>query len=161
GINSELGIAMIPSYDIPSANIDENARQFRFSNGTTTDDRALHLVGYEEKPNGTWFLIKDSGSEGHNIKYDRGYYFYDEDLVKVKCDDGKIYVLHRFNISIFTRKPLQTIEYGTGEEGGIPILAENAIKRAKAGDTVILKNAVYFDANKAEQKLPVISFQLK
>src|SRR5438309_1244278 len=79
----------------------------------------------------------------------------------VKCDDGKVYALHRFNISIFTRKPLQTIEYGTGEEGGIPILAENAIKRAKAGDTVILKNAIYLDANKAEQKLPVISFQLK
>jgi hypothetical protein len=81
--------------------------------------------------------------------------------LKVRCDDGKVYILHRFNISIFTKKPLQTIEYGTGEEGGIPILAENAIKRAKTGDTVIIKNAVYLDNNKAEQKLPVISFQLK
>jgi hypothetical protein len=81
--------------------------------------------------------------------------------LKVGCDDGKVYILHRFNISIFTKKPLQTIEYGTGEEGGIPILAQNAIKKAKAGDTVILKNAVYTDGNKAEQKLPVISFQLK
>ena len=81
--------------------------------------------------------------------------------LKVKCDDGKVYILHRFNISIFTKKPLQTIEYGTGEEGGIPILAQNAIKRAKAGDTVILKNVVYTDSTKTEQKLPVISFQLK
>ncbi|HKR04663.1 MAG TPA: hypothetical protein VJY62_08490 [Bacteroidia bacterium] len=81
--------------------------------------------------------------------------------LKVGCDDGKVYILHRFNISIFTKKPLQTIEYGTGEEGGIPILAQNAIKKAKAGDTVILKNAVYTDSSKAEQKLPVISFQLK
>jgi|SRR6185436_18763338 len=81
--------------------------------------------------------------------------------LKVGCDDGKVYILHRFNISIFTKKPLQTIEYGTGEEGGIPILARNAIMRAKAGDTVILKNAVYMDENKKEQKLPVISFQLK
>jgi hypothetical protein len=79
----------------------------------------------------------------------------------VKCDDGKSYVLNRFNISIFTKKPLQTIEYGTGEEGGIPILARNAIMRAKPGDTVILKNSVYLDEKKAEQKLPVISFQLK
>jgi hypothetical protein len=81
--------------------------------------------------------------------------------LKVGCDDGKVYILHRFNISIFTKKPLQTIEYGTGEEGGIPILAQNAIKKAKAGDTVILKNAVYTDSNAKEQKLPVISFQLK
>lgn len=79
----------------------------------------------------------------------------------VVCDDGKSYVLHRFNISIFTIKPLQTIEYGTGEEGGIPILARNAIMKAKASDTVILKNAVYIDENNQEQKLPVISFQLK
>src|ERR1041384_5530939 len=81
--------------------------------------------------------------------------------LKVKCDDGKSYVLHRFNISIFTKKPLQTIEYGTGEEGGIPILARNAIMRAKTGDTVILKNAVYTDENAKEQKLPVISFKLE
>lgn len=84
GINPELGVAMIPSYDIPSANIDENARQFRFSNGTTTDDHALHLVGYAEKSNGTWFLIKDSGSSGHNHKNAPGYYFYHEDFVKLK-----------------------------------------------------------------------------
>ena len=81
--------------------------------------------------------------------------------LRVGCDDGKIYVLHRFNISVFMLNPLQTIEYGTGEEGGIPILARNAIMRAKAGDTVILKNAVYLDAQKQEKKLPVISFKMK
>jgi hypothetical protein len=81
--------------------------------------------------------------------------------LKVKCDDGKSYVLHRFNVSIFTKKPLQTIEYGTGEEGGIPILARNAIMRAKAGDTVIFKNVIYIDENAQEQKLPVISFKLE
>ena len=84
GINSSLGVAMIPSYDIPSAFIDENARQFRFSNHTTTDDHALHLVGYLEKPNGTWFLIKDSGSGGHNNANSPGYYYYHEDYVKLK-----------------------------------------------------------------------------
>lgn len=84
GINSEIGTAMIPTYDIPSAYIDENARQFRFTNGTTTDDHALHLVGYTEKPNGTWFLIKDSGSGGHNNINAPGYYFYHEDFVKLK-----------------------------------------------------------------------------
>jgi bleomycin hydrolase len=84
GINSQLGVAMVPTYDIPSANIDENSRQFRFSNQSTTDDHALHLVGYLEKPNGTWFLIKDSGSGGHNNQNSPGYYYYHEDFVKLK-----------------------------------------------------------------------------
>jgi bleomycin hydrolase len=84
GINSELGVAMVPTYDVPSAYIDEYSRQFRFSNGTTTDDHAIHLIGYLEKPNGTWYLIKDSGSGGHNNKVSKGYYYYHEDFVKLK-----------------------------------------------------------------------------
>lgn len=84
GINSKLGVAMVPSYDIPSANIDENARQFRFSNQTTTDDHALHLVGWLEKPNGMWFLIKDSGAGSRNNTASPGYYYYHEDFVKLK-----------------------------------------------------------------------------
>jgi len=55
GINSYMGVMMIPTYDVPSQYIDENARQLRFSNGATTDDHAMHLVGYVEKTNGTWF----------------------------------------------------------------------------------------------------------
>ncbi|MBN8703534.1 MAG: peptidase C1 [Bacteroidetes bacterium] len=84
GINSTLGVAMVPTYDIPSEYIDEYARQFRFYNKSTTDDHAMHLVGYTEKSNGTWFLLKDSGSSGHNNKNSPGYYFYHEDYVKLK-----------------------------------------------------------------------------
>lgn len=84
GMDSQTGIAMIPTYDIPSAYIDENARQFRFLNGSTTDDHAMHLVGYTEKKNGTWFLIKDSGSGGHNNKTAPGYWFMHEDYIKLK-----------------------------------------------------------------------------
>lgn len=84
GIDSKLGVAMVPSYDIPSSYINEYSRQLRWSNGTTTDDHALHLVGYLEKPNGTWFLIKDSGSGGHNNQNSKGYYYYHEDFVKLK-----------------------------------------------------------------------------
>jgi bleomycin hydrolase len=84
GINSQIGVAMIPSYDIPSQYIDENARQLRFSNGTTTDDHAVHLVGWCEKPNGIWFLIKDSGSGSRNNPQNPGYYYYHEDYVKLK-----------------------------------------------------------------------------
>lgn len=84
GYSSENDVAMIPSYDIPSEFIDENARQFRFSNGTTTDDHAIHLIGYKIDENDNWwFLIKDSGSGSRNGKFP-GYYFYHEDYVKLK-----------------------------------------------------------------------------
>ena len=84
GYSSFHDVAMVPSYDIPSENIDENARQFRFSNGTTTDDHAIHLIGYKIDESGDWwFLIKDSGSGSRNGTFP-GYYFYHEDFVKLK-----------------------------------------------------------------------------
>ncbi|MGB3946560.1 MAG: C1 family peptidase [Bacteroidia bacterium] len=84
GMDNKTGLAIIPSYDIPSAYIDENARQMRFSNGSTTDDHAMHLVGYADRKNGTWFLIKDSGAGGHNNPVAPGYWFMHEDFVKLK-----------------------------------------------------------------------------
>ncbi len=84
GINSYSGLMMVPSYDIPSQYIDENARQLRFNNGSTTDDHGMHLLGYLEKPNGIWFLIKDSGSGGHNNVNSPGYYYMHEDYIKLK-----------------------------------------------------------------------------
>lgn len=84
GMDSKSGIAMIPTYDIPSAYIDEYSRQMRFSNGSTTDDHAMHLVGYLERADGTWFLIKDSGSGGQNNQSSPGYWYMHEDFVKLK-----------------------------------------------------------------------------
>lgn len=84
GMYSKLGIFMVPSFDIPSAYIDENARLFRFLNGTTTDDHGMLLMGYAEKSNGMWFLIKDSGSGGHNNINAKGYWFMHEDYLKLK-----------------------------------------------------------------------------
>ena len=84
GYSSKYDVAMVPSFDIPSEYIDENARQFRFSNGTTTDDHAIHLIGYKVDENDDWwFLIKDSGSGSRNGRFP-GYYFYHEDYVKLK-----------------------------------------------------------------------------
>ncbi len=76
-------IAIVPSFDIPSEYIDENARQFRYSNHTTEDDHGIHLLGYTEVDGKTWFLIKDSGSSARNGKH-AGYFFYHEDYVKLK-----------------------------------------------------------------------------
>jgi len=83
GNSSELDVFVVPTYDIPSEYIDENARQFRFSNRTTTDDHGIHLVGYLEKDGKDWYLIKDSGSGARNGKM-YGYYMFSEDYVKLK-----------------------------------------------------------------------------
>ena len=48
GRNAEKKVFMVPTFDIPSENIDENARQYRFGNGSTTDDHGIHLIGYKE-----------------------------------------------------------------------------------------------------------------
>ena len=57
GYDSHAEVAVVPSYDIPSEYIDENARQFRFSNKTTTTPSNVNntvvtiLVKKSEKPN--------------------------------------------------------------------------------------------------------------
>ncbi len=83
GIDGHAGVAVVPSFDIPWESIDENARQFRFANGTTGDDHGIHIVGYLEKDGRDWYLIKDSGSGSRNNSHP-GYYFYREDYVKLK-----------------------------------------------------------------------------
>jgi bleomycin hydrolase len=90
GYDSHTQVAVVPTFDIPSAYIDENAREFRFSNHTTTDDHGIHLVGYETKDGKDWFLIKDSGSGSRNGK-NKGYYFYREDYVKLKMMDFMVH----------------------------------------------------------------------
>jgi bleomycin hydrolase len=83
--------AVVPTFDIPSEYIDENARQMRFSNGSTTDDHGMHVVGFLEKNGKTWFLVKDSGAgsktggKANNKNY--GYYFFHEDYIKLKMID--------------------------------------------------------------------------
>ncbi len=83
GYDATNEVAMVPTFDIPSEYIDENARQFRFSNHSTTDDHGIHIVGYMEKDEQDWYLIKDSGSGSRNGR-NPGYYFYNEDYVKLK-----------------------------------------------------------------------------
>ena len=86
GYYANKDVAMVPTFDIPSQYIDENARQLRFSNGATTDDHGIHIVGYMEKNGADWFLIKDSGSGSRNGQQ-KGYYFYHEDYIKLKMMD--------------------------------------------------------------------------
>ncbi len=83
GYDSGAKVAIVPSFDIPSNAIDENARTFRFFTQATTDDHGIHCVGWSECEGKDWYLIKDSGSGSRNIE-PKGYYFYHEDYVKLK-----------------------------------------------------------------------------
>lgn len=98
-------IAIVPSFDIPSQYIDENAREFRFYNKTTTDDHGIHLVGYTNKDGVMWYLIKDSASGSRNTG-PAGYYFYREDYVKLKMMDFMVHkdavknLLSKFEVTL-------------------------------------------------------------
>ncbi len=95
GMDRKTQCAIVPDFDIPSAYINDDARQFRFTNRTTTDDHGMHLVGYLEKDGKDWYLIKDSSAGSRNNASDApefGYYFYAEDYVKLKIMD---YMVHK------------------------------------------------------------------
>ncbi len=77
------GFAVVPTFDIPPALIDDPARQMRFSNESTTDDHDVHLVGWLEKDGQMWYLIKDSGTKAWNNSHN-GYMFYREDYIRLK-----------------------------------------------------------------------------
>jgi bleomycin hydrolase len=94
GLDRKTQCAIIPDFDIPSANINDDARQFRFSNSTTTDDHGMHLVGYFVKDGKDWYLIKDSSAGSRNNDQNArefGYYFFSEDYVKLKMMDFMVH----------------------------------------------------------------------
>jgi bleomycin hydrolase len=94
GFDRKTQCAVVPDFDIPSAYINDDARQFRFSNTTTTDDHGMHLVGYLVKDGRDWYLIKDSGSGSRNndpLAKEFGYYFFSEDYVKLKMMDFMVH----------------------------------------------------------------------
>jgi len=83
GLYGEQDIAVVPTFDIPDAYIDQSARELRFAEGVTTDDHGIHLVGMTRLDGHDWFLIKDSGRSSRRGAYE-GYYMYRDDYVKLK-----------------------------------------------------------------------------
>lgn len=87
GFSRETNAALIPNFDIESKNIDANAREFRFYNGSSSDDHIMHLIGHQKHKRNYWYLVKDSSSGSRNVGEDSekfGYYFMHEDYVKLK-----------------------------------------------------------------------------
>jgi bleomycin hydrolase len=76
-------VCFVPSFDIPSEYIDQDAREFRIANRTTEDDHGIHIVGYKNYKGHDWFLVKDSGRSARWGRHE-GYYFFRGDYVKLK-----------------------------------------------------------------------------
>ena len=77
------GAAVIPSWDIPHAGIDQASRELRIVSGATGDDHGIHAVGFLRYAGRDWFLIKDSGSSAYLGRFP-GYYFFDGDYIRLK-----------------------------------------------------------------------------
>lgn len=91
GYRGEYDAAIVADFDIPANYINQDAREFRFYNHTTTDDHGIHLVGWTHYAGHDWFLIKDSSRSARKGKFE-GYLFYRDDYVKLKMLD---FVVHR------------------------------------------------------------------
>lgn len=76
-------LAVIPSFDIPRALIDQDSRELRFAERSSTDDHVMHVVGWEKRDDGEWLLLKDSWRTAFLGKF-KGYFFYRDDYVKLK-----------------------------------------------------------------------------
>jgi bleomycin hydrolase len=83
--------AIIPSFDIPRAYIDQDARELRFFSKATDDDHDVHLVGYTSVGDYDWFLVKDS-YDAASVGRFKGYMFYREDYIKLKT---LTYIVHK------------------------------------------------------------------
>jgi len=101
GYSGANDIAVVPTFDIPPSYIDQSSREYRFTNGSSTDDHSVHCVGYLESAKGNWFLIKDSWENAYWGKA-KGYFFYHDDYTRLKClmflahKDAVKEVLHKF-----------------------------------------------------------------
>ncbi|MCL5268699.1 MAG: hypothetical protein M1469_11455 [Bacteroidetes bacterium] len=79
----EKGIGIIPPYDIRLSDIDQASREFRFDDGSTTDDHLMQAVGYKNFHGDDWFLVKDSWRTAWEGNH-KGYSLFHESYMKLK-----------------------------------------------------------------------------
>lgn len=84
GFDAQREVGIVPEFDIPGEFINEDSRELRLYNKSTTDDHCMHAVGIHEDPeSGLWFMAKDSGAGGFDGPH-KGYRFLHEDYVRLK-----------------------------------------------------------------------------
>jgi bleomycin hydrolase len=91
GRMGEQDAVFVPEFDIPSNMINQQAREFRFDNKSTTDDHLMHFIGFKEIEGDDWFLVKDSWRTAWDGQFP-GYYFFHGDYIKLKV---LAYVVHK------------------------------------------------------------------
>ncbi|HBZ00842.1 MAG TPA: hypothetical protein DEO84_05915 [candidate division Zixibacteria bacterium] len=79
----EEDIAIVPDFDIPQNLINQDSRELRFYNETTTDDHGVHVVGFTNMGGHDWYLVKDSSRRLAQGKFE-GYVFYSDDYIRLK-----------------------------------------------------------------------------
>ena len=83
--------AFIPPMDIPSAGITQAVREWRFRDGATSDDHAIHVLGLGSFGGEDWFLAKDSWKTTWHGE-DRGCLFLHQSYIKLKI---LAFIVHR------------------------------------------------------------------
>ncbi len=90
GYRGKYDAAVVPDFDIPEKYINQDAREMRFYNHTSTDDHGIHMVGWTHFDGHDWYLIKDSSRSARRGKFE-GYLFYRDDYVRLKMLDFMIH----------------------------------------------------------------------
>jgi len=88
-------LAIVPSFDLPSSAINQDSREFRFYNRTSTDDHGMHLIGYKAMAGEDWFLIKDSAASAWKGAF-AGYHFFRGDFIRLKI---LAFMVHKDGVS--------------------------------------------------------------
>ena len=76
-------LAIVPTFDIPAKYINQDSRELRFYNKTSTDDHGVHLIGYKRYAGQDWFLVKDSSASAWRGEV-KGYHFFSGDYIRLK-----------------------------------------------------------------------------
>ena len=79
----EEDAVFLPEFDLPGKYINQAAREFRFKNGSTTDDHLMHALAYKKVSGQDWFLVKDSWRTAW-LGSAKGYYYFQGDYLKLK-----------------------------------------------------------------------------
>jgi bleomycin hydrolase len=83
GYMGEEDIAIVPEFDISQDRINQDSRELRFYNESTTDDHGVHIVGFANAGGHDWYLAKDSSRRLAQGKFE-GYVFYRDDYIRLK-----------------------------------------------------------------------------
>lgn len=111
-----------------------------------------------QKPIRNCVLPSDSGKT-YRVTIDQAKTWADQTPLKVLCE-GTPYFLEQFQISMTTMNPLQTKEFGIGNQA-LPLMARRELDKLQPKDGVLLKEVSAKDEKGNLVKLPNVVFSIK